>query len=125
LNIEVKFRYLICGIFNTLFAYFSGLFIYHFLNNKLSITFISLICYVASISVTYLTYKLFVFKTKGNWIYEYVRCYFVYGSVIIIGILSTTLFVNFFHIPFWISQLVTIFIGILVSFFAHTKFTFK
>ena len=41
---------------------------------------------VINISVSYLGYKTFVFKTRGNYLREYFRCYVVYGGVTLVNL---------------------------------------
>src|ERR1700730_9733794 len=67
-------RYLCVGVFNTFFGYFSFAVILTLLNAALPSRFLYLTVILASmlpvplnITVSYLTYKFFVFRTKGNY----------------------------------------------------------
>ena len=80
---------------------------------------------ILNISMSFLTYKIFVFKTRGNWLSEYVRCYVVYGNIAIVGMLLIWLMVDFFMVPFWIAQALILLITVIISYVAHARFTFK
>jgi putative flippase GtrA len=128
-NIKIKIReqgpgYLVCGVINTLFGYFGSIGLYYILE-KLLITFwIIVIIKVMTITFSYLTYKVFVFKTKGNWIREYLRCYVSYGAVSLITMAILLVLVDYFKTPFWLAQLITICIAAAFSFIAHSYYTF-
>lgn len=77
--------YLIAGIFNTIFGYVLSILIYHYYQYHLSVITIGIIINIISISVAFVGYKVFVFKTVGNWLYEYFRCYVTYGVSAIVG----------------------------------------
>lgn len=91
-------RYLCVGVFNTFFGYLSFVVILTLLNAVLPTHFLYLTVILASIlpvplniTVAYLTYKFFVFRTKGNYLGEWLKCFAVYGTGMIPGlvVLST------------------------------------
>ena len=79
---------------------------------------------ILAISVAFLTYKMFVFKTQGNWVSEYMKCYLVYGGTAVLGTILIWVFVDFFKWPFWISQGIVMTITMVVSYSIHRIFTF-
>lgn len=118
-------RYLLAGGWNTVFGYCVGILVYYFLHNLLHTLAIVALASILSISMSFLTYKIFVFKTKGNWLSEYVRCYVVYGSIALIGMLLIWVMVDFFMVPFWIAQAQMLVVTVIFSYIAHAGFTFK
>lgn len=118
-------RYVVVGGVNTLFGYLLTVFLFYLLVNKIEIIIILVISNILSISFSFLTYKLFVFKTLGNWVKEYARCYLVYGGISVVGISLTWLFLDIFHINIWIAQAISILIAIIFSYHGHKKFTFR
>ena len=56
-----EFRYILVGIWNTLFGYFTSLLIYDYYHDFLHILFIGLMANILNISMSFLTYKFFVF----------------------------------------------------------------
>lgn len=120
-----KLRYLLGGGWNTLFGYAVSLGLYTLLSSSVHIIGIAIIANFVAISMSFLTYKLFVFQTNGNWIREYLRSYLVYGNTAIVGIIMLWLLVDFLATPFWIAQGLIILITVVVSYFGHARFTFR
>lgn len=89
------FRYLCVGVFNTLFGYCSFLVAVKLLSAVIPARFLSLTAIAASlvstplnITVAYFGYKFFVFKTKGNYLLEWLKCFAVYGTGMIPGLVA-------------------------------------
>jgi putative flippase GtrA len=122
---EKNRRYLIVGVCNTLIGYFSGIYLYFLFKDNLRIVFISIISSVLSITISYLTYKIFVFKTRGNWIREYIKCYMVYGGISILNIFMIWLFVDVLKVNIWLSLGSSTLIVTVLSYLGHNFFTFK
>ena len=118
-------RYFIAGIVNTIFGYFFGLITYYLLVNTYGVIVIGIIANIVSISFTFFNYKLFVFKTRGNWLKEYFKSFLVYGLSAIINIILLWLFVELFGIAFWISQFIAIALCFIFTYFSNKNFTFK
>ena len=120
-----KVMYLLVGGWNTIFGYCTGLSLYYLLYGYLHILVILVMTNILSISMSFFTYKLFVFKTTGNWLFEYVRCYVVYGSIALVGMLLIWIMVNFIEVPFWIAQALIVMVTVVLSYASHKRFTFK
>jgi putative flippase GtrA len=89
------FRYLLVGVFNTVFGYLSFAVILTLLNHSipqrflyLSVIAASLISSPINITVAYFGYKFFVFRTSGNYLREWLKCFAVYGTGQIPGLLA-------------------------------------
>ncbi len=124
MRLNQKTRYLIAGIWNSIFGYSIGLILYESFSLRFHIIMISVIANILAISVAFLTYKMFVFKTQGNWVSEYMKCYLVYGGTAVLGTILIWVFVDFFKWPFWISQGIVMTITMVVSYSIHRIFTF-
>lgn len=120
-----KTKYLIAGAVNTAFGYFVTLLIYYGLQSFLNLIAIMVLANVVCITFSFVIYKLFVFKTKANWLKEYLRCYLVYGGAAIVGIFGIWILVELLGIPFWIAQALLLSISIVVSYLGHDRFTFR
>jgi putative flippase GtrA len=88
-------RYLAVGVFNTLFGYASFVTALTLLNRALPVRWLSLTVVLASvlsmpvnITVAYFGYKLFVFRTRGNHLMEWLKCFAVYGTGMIPGLVA-------------------------------------
>lgn len=83
-------RYAVVGVWNTLFGY-AVFALFEFLLSRRYPTYGYLMAgalsSVLSVSVAFLGYKWFVFKSKGNYLREWALCMAVYGSSIAIGLI--------------------------------------
>jgi putative flippase GtrA len=118
-------RYLVAGGVNTLFGYLVSLAFYYGLNQKINLIFILIITNIVSISFSFLTYKVFVFKTQGNWIKEYLKSYLVYGFTAIISSGCIWIMVQKISLSYWIAQSLAIIIIVIASYILHNNYTFK
>ena len=87
-------RYLCVGVWNTIFGYASfaaSLFLFsHLLPQRflyLAVVVASVVSTPINITVAYFCYKLFVFRTTGNYLVEWLRCFAVYGVGMLPGLL--------------------------------------
>jgi putative flippase GtrA len=88
-------RYVCVGVFNTFFGYINFAVILALLNTALPIRWLYLTVVLASIlsvplsiTVSYLSYKFLVFRTEGNYLGEWFRCFAVYGTGMIPGLVA-------------------------------------
>ena len=88
-------RYLCVGAFNTFFGYCTFVVVLSLLNEVTPQRFLYLTVILASvistpfnITVAYFGYKLFVFRTKGNYLSEWLKCFAVYGTSMIPGLIA-------------------------------------
>jgi len=117
--------YLVVGSWNTVFGYFAGLLIYTWIGEIVNVIIIGFIANVFAISMAYVTNKIFVFKTKGNWKKEYIKAWMLYGTTTLIGIGLLWIIVDIFMVPFWIAQALVTIILIITAYIGNLKFTFK
>jgi putative flippase GtrA len=130
-------RFLMVGGFNTLFAlalYDAFVYLYTHLLIHHSQPFIADVANITAkpigITVAFLCYKHFVFRTQGNYLKEWLRCFTVYGvsfpAELVILPVVTHLFLRVSHTyaPY-IAGIVNSAIIASYSYFAHKKFSFK
>ena len=123
-NLHKKF--IIFGIINTLFGYISGVTIYMLLIELFGIIIIGIINNIITITFSFITFKIFVFKTRNNnWIKEYLKCYVVYGIKAIISIFILWGCIDIFELNIFISQATAILITVVITYKGHKNFTFK
>jgi putative flippase GtrA len=122
---QQKPRYLLVGAWNTLFGYFCAVTLYYYFGNLLGVIVVGVISNILSISMSFFTYKVMVFRTRGNWLKEYLKAYLVYGLSSLIGILILYIGVDGLNQEFWIVQAFAIVIVTLVTYLSHSRFTFN
>lgn len=127
-------RYGFVGGFNTAFGYgifallnwlFRGLGSYSYMYAALLANFLA-------ISVAFLAYKWFVFRTRGNYLVEWIRCFGVYGIGALIGLVGLPILVPILRrmlpspasAPYIAGAILTVF-GLLSNFFGHKHFSFR
>jgi putative flippase GtrA len=88
-------RYIAVGVFNTIFGYCTYVLFFTFFSAVISANHPSLLAPLASvvatplnITVAYFGYKIFVFKTRGNYLAELLKCFGVYGVSMLPGLLA-------------------------------------
>ena len=92
----------------------------------------NIVANVIAITTAFLGYKLLVFRTKGNYLREYLRTYVVYGSSALLGLallpflvaLLGTLIKRQVLVPYVAQAIVTLCV-VIASFFGHKKYSFR
>jgi|SRR5579884_2108304 len=139
-------RYLFVGAFNTLFGYTTFAVINYLLHRRgipVSYIFAAAISNVINISVAFLGYKLFVFRTKGNYLWEWLKAMAVYWSSFVPAILLLPLLVRIlnwtlppqlhaFHHNYsrsdaapYLANALLLGVSVIYSFIAHKNITFR
>ena len=126
-------RYTLVGIFNTIFGYglYAGLTAFFMPRVAHGYLVAAILATPIAISVAFLGYKWFVFKTQGNYLREWLRCHVVYGTTTLVGILLLPAFVfgfrKFFALdaaaPYVAGATVTG-LNVIISFLGHRNFSF-
>jgi putative flippase GtrA len=127
-------RYILVGAFNTGFGY--GLFVaLNYLFRRLGVygsEIASLLSNVIAITVAFLGYKWFVFRTQGNYLGEWLRCISVYGTSMVFSLIMlpplTLLLRRWFGATQTASNLaaaILTFVTVVASYFGHKHFSFR
>lgn len=120
-----KGRYLFVGGMNTVFNYVIGSAIYQALLLKFNFFVVAALVTFVTISISFTTQKLFVFRTQGKWWIEYLRSYIVYGSSAVLNIGLMWILLNRLHVNVWLAQALVTVIAVTISYIGHTGFTFR
>ena len=127
-------RYILVGGFNTVFGY--GIFaLLNWLTRGLgtyNYLYAAILANLIAITVAFLGYKWFVFRTRGNYLVEYIRCFGVYGSSALIGLAGLSILVPIIRrnlhdpeqAPYLAAALLTV-VTMAFSFFGHKNFSFR
>lgn len=127
-------RYLIVGVWNTVFGYGLYALFTALLTPRLRFAYLyaSVFSNLIAITVAYFGYKFFVFKTRGNYLVEWFRCILVYGSGMLPGLVLLPLLVEGLHFGFHVGSSAPYIAGALVTgltviytFFGHKHFSFR
>lgn len=127
-------RYLVVGTWNTLFAYGSFAALTAALESVVPQSYIlaSVLSSVINITVSFLGYKWFVFKSKGNYLREWIRCVGVYSGGIVLGLLLLPIIVLTIRHNFacqreapYIAGALLAGVTVIMSFFGHKHVSFR
>ncbi len=127
-------RYILVGGFNTVFGYgvfallnwsFAGLGSYSYM-------YAAVLANLIAITVAFLGYKWFVFRTRGNYLREWIRCLGVYGSSSLIGLAGLPILVpilrphlrNPAHASYIAAAMLTV-VTVVFSFVGHKNISFR
>ncbi|MGC2211307.1 MAG: GtrA family protein [Candidatus Korobacteraceae bacterium] len=128
------FRYVLTGAWNTLFGYGTfALFTALLAPLGRQSYMLALIPSAAiNITVAFLGYKWFVFKTKGNYLREWIRCVGVYSSSMALSMVLLPVFVFVIRHRFGLETQAPYIAGALLgvltvifSFFGHKHISFR
>ncbi len=127
-------RYLVVGMWNTVFGYSLYALFTALLTPRVRFGYMyaAVISNLLAITVAYFGYKIFVFKTHGNYLVEWFRCLLVYGSGMLPGLVVLPFLVeglqHGFHLersaPYVAGALITG-VTVIYTFFGHKHFSFR
>jgi putative flippase GtrA len=127
-------RYLLVGGFNTCFGYV--LFVaFNYLFRALGVygsEIASLLGNIIAITVAFLGYKWFVFRTHGNYLREWLRCLSVYGSSVLFSLVMLPPLILLLRRWYGHSQMasnvaaaILTVVTVAASYFGHKHFSFR
>jgi putative flippase GtrA len=127
-------RYLVVGTWNTFFGYACFAVLTVLLDRVIAHGYIvaNLLSILINVTVAFLGYKWFVFKTKGNYLREWLRVVGIYSTAILIStvMLPVLVFVirsasNWDKAAPYIAGAVLTGFTVVYSFVGHKKFSFR
>ena len=130
------FRYLLVGFWNTVFGVGLYTVLFELLSRILGwrieiggrdyfYLFLAVPVNILAISNAFICYKIFVFKTRGNFLREYFRCYIVYGTSMLLGTIGLWVLVDICGLYPVMANILLTFITVAVSYLGHKYFSFK
>lgn len=122
---EEKVRFLVVGGWNVVFSYGMLWILDSLLRNRWHYTAILTLNWVIGVSHNLFTFKLLVFRTKGNWLREYLRSYVVYAGSFLLNLAIVALIMELWRPRLVIAQLPAIFVVTIISYVGHKYFTYR
>jgi putative flippase GtrA len=132
-------RYLLVGAWNTLFGYGCFFLFTRLLlrlmpsQSSLAASAATIIATLTNITVSFVGYKIFVFKSKGNFLHEYARSFLVYLPSLMFNaiaiapltiLLRHTLPAHAQQAPYFAGAILA-FVTVVISFFGHKHISFR
>lgn len=122
---QQKLLFLIVGSYNTIFGYLLFCLLQIFLQNHFHYLIILSISHFISVVNSFISFKIFVFRTTGNWLFEYLKVNLVYLFYLLNNFWLLWLLVDIFNCNKFLSQLVSIIILTITTYFLHKNFVYK
>jgi len=127
------FRYLLVGGFNTVFGY--GLFaLLNWLLRRVPAGYLlaTLLSSLIAITVAFLGYKWFVFRTKGHYLREWLRCVGVYGTSMVLNLAGMAVLVPLLRrhmqrpqAASYLAAALMLVVTVIFSFIGHKTISFR
>lgn len=118
-------RYLLVGGWNTLFGMGVYALLYRCFGQQIHYLVLLLPANILAITNAYLGYKFIVFRTSGNMVREYLRCYMVYGGMLILSVGLLFGFVEYLKVNPVYANVMCVLLTMVVSYFSHKHFSFR
>lgn len=118
-------RYLVVGGWNTLFGYLSFATLYYLFSPFVHYMLIMVVSTVINITNAYVFYKILVFRTRGNYLREYLRFYAVYAVPIAAGFILFPLAIEVLRMNPYVAQAGIMVLTIVVSYLGHKHISFR
>jgi putative flippase GtrA len=122
---EEKLRFLVVGGWNTLFSYGTLWVFDALLHARLHYTLILTLNWVVGVTHNLFTFKLLVFRTRGNWLKEYLRSYVVYSGIFVVNLAIVAVIMEIWRPRLVIAQLPAIAVVTIISYLGHKHFTYR
>ena len=120
----IGIRYLFVGIWNTIF----GLWFYTLLLIVLGeehYLLLGILAHIAAVTNAFCGYRFFVFKSKANWLPEYLKCHIVYSGGLLTGMILMFSAVTVLGFNAIIANLILTPVLWLLNFLGHKFFSFR
>jgi putative flippase GtrA len=118
-------RFLVVGGWNTGSGYLVFALLYYFLSPHIHYLAILALTVVVNVTNAFLCYKFIVFRTRGNYLREYLRFYAVYAVPIGLGFVLLPFAIEVLKLNAYVAQaLVTLFLA-GVSYLGHKHISFR
>ena len=120
-----KVNYLLIGGWNTVFGFSAFTALYYLFHRQIHYLFIFIISNILGITNAYIGFKIFVFKTRGNYLREYLRFYLVYGGTLALNLVLLPVCVEVLHIMPVVALGGLLFISTVLGYLGHKYFSFS
>lgn len=126
---EEKLRFLVVGVWNTglstAMLWVLENTIPHDPANVVQKQLILTLVWVIAVTQNFFTFKLLVFRTKGNWLREYVKMYITYAAAFVVQSVLIQSLSAYFGLTMFLANIPVIFIVTIMSYLGHKYFTFR
>jgi len=119
-----KLRYVMVGIWNTVFAYFAFGVIYICFHEQLHYLVVSAMAHFMAVTNAFICQRWLVFKARTHWLGSYVRFNIVNLVILAFSLVSIAILVEFLHRSPLFSQVTVMMASIVIGYLLNRKFSF-
>ena len=122
MRLPQKIRFLLVGGYNTVFSYaLYALFVYIGMGAQVAL----LLSFAISSINSYVTQKIYVFATKGNYLTEYTKCLCTWAGSYVINAILLFIFMQAMGLNAYIAELIVLILLTIYSYVALKYFAFR
>jgi putative flippase GtrA len=118
-------RFLVVGGGNTVSGYLLSVLIYFLLNVMLPLLVIIAIQTVVNVTISFLTQKLLVFRTRGNYLAEYLRFYVVSAVPIVMNFVLLPVAIDWLGMNPYLAMALLMILMVVILYFGHKYISFR
>lgn len=134
---EEKLRFLVVGVWNTAFnlamlwiferllPYGPGSALARVIGVVGAKQVVLFVAWAVSVTQNLFTFKLLVFRTKGNWLKEFGRIFITYAGTFVVESVMIQVLSARFGLSLFIAKLPTVVVVMVLSYLGHKYFTFR
>jgi putative flippase GtrA len=122
---ERGLRYVLVGIWNTIFGYGVFALLQLTLGDSINYVFLLAIAQVVGTLNAFVGYRLLVFKVQGSVLRDLARFSTVYVGAFVVNLAALPLLVEVAGVPVLIAQAAVVGATVIVSYFVHRGFSFR
>jgi putative flippase GtrA len=119
------FRFVVIGVWNTVFAYLAFAILYVLLHEHLHYLVIGVTAHTAAVANAYICQRRLVFRSNASWLPAFARFALVQTGTLAWGVLGLLVCVEVLHLHPLLSQLLLMAIAVIATYSLNRKFTFK
>jgi len=120
-----KARFLVVGGCNTISGYLVSTLLYYLLHAVMVLLGIVAISTIINVTVSFLTNKLLVFRSQGNFLPEYLRFYFVSLAPIALNFVLLPVGIDMLGMNPYLAIAAVTGLTVAISYFGHRHITFR
>lgn len=123
-SISDKIRFLLVGGFNAAFSYVIFAIALYLIGHEHYQICVALQWIISSV-FSFVNQKIFVFCTKGHWVKEYLKCCTTWAVSYFCNAIILELIIRYISKNVYLSQLVSIFLASIITYFLFKYFAFR
>ena len=119
------FRYLLVGCWNTFFGAAIYALLYNRFGGQVHYLLLLVPANILAITNAFLGYRYIVFRSRGPILHEYLRCYVVYGGMMLFNALLLYLLVTLLSLAPPVANAFCVITTTVAAYFSHKHFSFR